>query len=377
MFQPPLPDTYRNMPDEEACRRIKKAKDLLGNRLAILGHHYQRDEIIQFADFTGDSLKLSQVAAQQKNAEFIVFCGVHFMAESADILTSDQQKVLLPNMMAGCPMADMADIDQVEHCWQNLTQRIPQPQKLVPVTYVNSSAKIKAFCGRHRGLCCTSSNALPVFQNLWHDDPQTVILFLPDQHLGRNTGYAMGVPLEQMPLWDPYAPNGSLADQQCQNAKVVLWDGFCTVHQDFTPDHVRQARDLRPDVKVIVHPECMFEVAQAADDVGSTEYIIKTVSAAPAGSQWAVGTEIHLVERLARKMASKDVHVRRLGDRPCLCVTMFRIDLNHLAWVLDNVAENAAHPDYSDWPNRVLVDPATKKDARLALDRMLNITCPT
>ena len=376
MFQPPLPDGYGDLTGEQACDRIKQAKALLGHRLVILGHHYQRDEIIQFADFTGDSLKLSQVAAAQKDAEFIVFCGVHFMAESADILTSEKQKVLLPHLTAGCPMADMADIEQVERCWESLRQRVADPDKLAPVTYVNSSADIKAFCGRHGGLCCTSSNAGAVFKALWRDDPERVILFLPDQHLGRNTGYAMGVSLEAMPLWDPFGPNGSVSDEQCRRARVVLWDGFCSVHQQFTVEQVRQVRAEQKDVRVIVHPECPFEVAQAADYVGSTEYIIQTVSGAPAGSHWAVGTEIHLVERLAREMAQRDVLVRCLGEGPCLCVTMFRIDLNHLAWVLDQVVEHAEDPNYTDWPNRVVVEGAIRQEARLALDRMLAVTYP-
>jgi len=374
MYQAPLPEKYEKITSAEAVGLIRQYKETFADRMAILGHHYQRDEIIQFADFTGDSLKLSQIAAQQTEAEFIVFCGVHFMAESADILTSDAQKVLLPDMTAGCPMADMAEIDQVQLCWNTLQKKLPHPEKLIPITYVNSSADIKAFCGAHGGLCCTSGNGREVLESLWHQDPEAIILFLPDQHLGRNTGYALGCKLDDMPLWDPYQPQGGIADEQFQRAKMILWDGYCSVHMGFTTEQIRKARAEDPGVQVIVHPECQFEVAQQADDVGSTEKIIQTIRAAESGTRWRVGTEINLVNRLAQQMTDRNIKVRSLSGTACLCETMSRINLPHLAWLLDNLSRHVKHSDTVPLVNVVSVDASIKSDARKALDKMLKIT---
>lgn len=374
MYQVALPEQYRNLDQADTVLLISRLKDQLADRMVILGHHYQRDDIIRFADFTGDSLKLSQIAARQKEAAYIVFCGVHFMAESADILSGDDQKVLLPDMTAGCSMADMAEIDQVQDCFENLQGRLDHPDKIVPVTYVNSSAAIKAFCGRHRGLCCTSSNCAAIFEHLIEGDPETVILFLPDEHLGRNTAYALGYDLQSMALWDPYEPEGGITGEQLQNSKFVLWKGFCSVHQEFTPAQIAKARTEDPQVKVIVHPECCFEVAQQADYVGSTEYIIKTIRAAEPHSRWMVGTEINLVKRLEQEMKKHNVQVNSLTDCPCLCETMYRIDLNHLAWLLDSLARHDREPDKYPLVNQVSVDQTTKEYGRLALEKMLEIT---
>jgi quinolinate synthase len=374
MYQIPLPEQYEKMDSSEAMDRIRLLKGQLGSRLVILGHHYQRDEIIQFADFTGDSLKLSQIAAGQKEAEYIVFCGVHFMAESADILTSEKQKVILPDLTAGCSMADMAEIDQVEECWQYLKKQIPSPKELIPVTYVNSSAAIKAFCGQRNGMCCTSSNCRAIFEANWQAMPQAVIMFLPDEHLGRNTAYRMGIPLEQMAIWDPYQPGGGIAEGSFSKNRVILWKGYCSVHQEFNLKQIRQTRAAEPNIKVIVHPECCFEVAQAADYVGSTDYIIKTIRAAQPGTSWAVGTEINLVNRLAGEMAATNVKVRSLSGTACLCETMYRINLPHLCWVLDKIAEHIENPAGVPLVNRIVVGEKIKQDARLALQRMLDIT---
>ncbi len=374
MYQIPLPEKYETMDSDAAIRQIRTRKEQIGSTLVILGHHYQRDEIIQFADFTGDSLKLSQIAAQQKEAEYIVFCGVHFMAESADILTSAKQKVILPDLTAGCSMADMAEIDQVEECWHYLEKQISGPNQLIPVTYVNSSAAIKAFCGRRSGMCCTSSNCRAIFEAVWQANPQAKILFLPDEHLGRNTAYRMGIPLEQMALWDPFEPGGGIPAGSFSRKRVILWKGYCSVHQEFTVEQIQKARAAEPQVKVIVHPECCFEVAQAADFVGSTDTIIKTIRAAEPGSSWVVGTEINLVNRLAGEMAAKNVKVRSLSGTACLCETMYRINLPHLCWVLDQIAEHIENPAQVPLVNRIVVEETIKKDARLALQRMLDIT---
>lgn len=379
MYQIPLPEKFQQMTDAEALALIAQRKQELHDKIVILGHHYQRDEIVQFADFTGDSLELSQQAAGQK-AEYIVFCGVHFMAESADILTSPDQKVLLPDMTAGCSMADMAAIDQVEDGWQNLQQRLGHPGDLVPICYVNSSAAIKAFCGRNGGLSCTSSNCRAIFESVWTRNPRAVILFMPDEHLGRNTGYAMGIPLEAMPLWDPYQPSGGIHPAALRHPKIILWKGFCSVHQEFTVEQIDHARRAHPEVKVIVHPECCFAVTQKADLIGSTAFIIKAIRAAEPGSYWAVGTEINLVNRLTAEMAQRKVDVCSLNkyssaDKPrCLCETMYRIDPRHLAWLLDTLKNHLANPGQVKLMNRVQVDPQTRRDARLALDRMLQIT---
>ena len=374
MYQAPLPEKFEKITSADAVGLIRQYKETFADRMVILGHHYQRDEIIQFADFTGDSLKLSQIAAQQREAEFIVFCGVHFMAESADILTSEKQKVLLPDMTAGCPMADMAEIDQVRQCWDTLQKQLPHPEKLIPITYVNSSADIKAFCGAHGGLCCTSGNGREVLESLWHQDPEAIILFLPDQHLGRNTGYALGRKLDDMPLWDPYQQQGGITDEQFQRTKMILWDGYCSVHMGFTTEQIQKARAEDPGVQVIVHPECTFEVAQQADDVGSTEKIIQTIRAAESGTRWMVGTEINLVNRLAQQMTDRNIKVGSLSDTACLCETMYRINLPHLAWLLDTLSRHVKHPDTVPLVNVVSVDASIKSDARKALDKMLKIT---
>ena len=362
-FQPPLPPQYDRYGEAETNDRIRRHKSALGSRLVILGHHYQQDDVIRFADFTGDSLKLSQIAAEQSEAEFVVFCGVHFMAESADILTSDAVKVILPDLSAGCSMADMADIEQVEEAWDVL--QAATDATIVPITYVNSSAAVKAFCGQHGGACCTSSNARLVLQ--WALSQGSKVLFLPDQHLGRNTAYAMGHPLDDMVTFDPAKRDGALTPQQIREAGFILWKGHCSVHQLFTRQNCEDIRRLDPDCKIIVHPECPWEVVQQADLSGSTEYIIKTVREAPAGSRWAVGTEIHLVNRLASRHGDK--FVRSLAGIQCLCTTMYRIDVRHLLYALDALAEGRI-------VNQVSVDPSTRRFARIALDRMLANTAP-
>jgi quinolinate synthase len=348
-------------PAEELQARIAEARRELGSRLVILGHHYQRDEVIRHADFTGDSFKLAQHAASRPEAEFIVFCGVHFMAESADILSADHQKVLLPDLNAGCTMADMAGIDQVEDCWEQVTAVVGE--EIVPVTYMNSTATLKDFVGRHGGAVCTSSNARAVLDWAFRHKPR--VLFFPDQHLGRNTGYRMGIPLEKMPVWDPYEDGGGLTEAQVRDARVLLWKGHCSVHNRFTPDMVDKRRAQIPGVKVIVHPECRFEVAQKADAIGSTEGIIKTIEASPPGTKWAVGTELNLVNRLAREAAPAR-EVVSLDDCFCVCSTMFRIDPPHLLWALEGLLAGQVR-------NQVLVPPAIAQGARVALDRMLSI----
>ena len=374
MYQVVLPEKYQQIAGDEAVALIGQSKRRLGRQVVILGHHYQRDEIIGFADFTGDSLRLSQIAAEQRGVDFIVFCGVHFMAESADILTSDRQRVFLPDMTAGCPMADMADIDQVEQCWEYLQEQLGGSSKLVPLTYVNSSAAIKAFCGRNEGVCVTSSNCRGVFEWVWGNAPQAVILFLPDQHLGRNTAYDMGVKLEEMSLWDPYQSGGVIERQRLEESRIVLWDGFCSVHQEFKVEQIAQVRGEDEQVKVIVHPECNFEVVRQADYVGSTAYIIKTIEAATEGSSWVVGTEINLVNRLAQELAGRNIKVRSLSGTACLCETMYRINPEHLAWLLEMLADYVESPDEVKLYNQVVVPDAIKDDARAALDKMLAIT---
>ncbi|MGD8454395.1 MAG: quinolinate synthase NadA [Phycisphaerae bacterium] len=371
LYQLPLSPEYAQQTDDELRRRIQAARDRLGRRLVILGHHYQQDDVIAFADFTGDSLKLAQLAAQQKDAEYIVFCGVHFMAESADILTSDRQQVILPDLSAGCSMADMADIDDVEDAWESLTQHAGMP--ITPVTYVNSAADVKAFVGRQDGACCTSSNARLVLDWALHGatpdgDPRAghKVLFLPDQHLGRNTAYALGWPLKSMAVFDPAMPNGGLRPDQIRDARILLWKGHCSVHQLFNVEQIRAMRAQPGPYQAIVHPECPWDVCQQADFVGSTEYIIKTVSDAPAGTHWAVGTEVHLVNRLTRM---PDKTVRSLAGIQCLCTTMYRIDLKHLCWVLDRIV--AGEP-----VNRITVDDETRRWAVVALDRMLQLNPP-
>jgi quinolinate synthase len=356
----PLPAAYVELPEAKLDERIARAKAHLGSRLVILGHHYQRDEVVKFADFRGDSLKLSQLAASRAEAEYIVFCGVHFMAESADVLCADHQIVILPDLNAGCSMADMADLEQVEVCWEEL-QRVARAQ-IVPVTYINSTAAIKAFVGRNGGTVCTSSNARKVME--WALEHGEKALFLPDEHLGRNTGYRMGIPLEKMAVWNPYGESGGLSEEEIKAARIFLWKGHCSVHQRFRPEHVLRARETHPGIRVIAHPECSWEVCQLADEVGSTEYIIKRVTEAPPGSHWAVGTEIHLVNRLAGE--HPDRLVVSLDDCICMCSTMYRISPQHLCWVLEGLVDGQV-------VNRVSVDPDTKRWARTALARMLEI----
>jgi len=327
----------------------------------ILGHHYQRDEVIRHADFRGDSFKLAQHAASRPEAEYIVFCGVHFMAESADVLSAPHQRVVLPDMNAGCTMADMAEIDQVEECWEGITSVVGDD--VVPVTYMNSTASLKAFVGSHGGAVCTSSNARAVLEWAFRRKPR--VLFFPDQHLGRNTGYRMGIPLAEMVVWDPYEDRGGLSDDQIRSARILLWKGHCSVHNRFTPEMVDQRREQIPGVKVIVHPECRFEVAQKADAIGSTEGILKTIRESPAGSKWAVGSELNMVSRMAREMAPEK-RIVSLDDCFCVCSTMFRIDPPHLAWALENLVEGRV-------VNEVRVPDEIARQAKIALDRMLEI----
>jgi quinolinate synthase len=356
-----LPETYLRLGDEEMDVRIAAAKAALGDRLVILGHHYQRDEVIKFADYTGDSLKLAQHAAAQAKADFVVFCGVHFMAESANILGAPHQQVVLPDLAAGCSMADMAAIDQLEVCWQEM--RTLGAASVVPVTYINSTAAIKAFCGEHGGVVCTSSNAAKVMQWAWQHGEK--VLMLPDQHLGRNTAFKMGVPLDAMIVWDPDLPYGGVDREAFQRARLVLWKGHCSVHTRFSVRQIEAFRQRYPGGRVIVHPECTFDVVQAADDCGSTEYIIRAVKNSPEGSVWAVGTEIHLVNRLAAQAAPART-VMTLDAVGCLCSTMFRISPNHLLWALEGLVDGEVH-------NRIVVAEPTKTWARVALDRMLEL----
>jgi len=362
VLQAALPEDVAAAPTDALEDRIVRAKAALGKRLVILGHHYQRDEVIRHADFRGDSFKLAQQAATHPEAEYIVFCGVHFMAESADILSAEHQMVVLPDMNAGCTMADMADSDQVEECWETLEPVIGD--EVLPVTYMNSTAALKAFVGRHGGAVCTSSNARAVLE--WAFRRKRRVLFFPDQHLGRNTGYRMGIPLEEMLVYDPWEPKGGLTADQMRAARILLWKGHCSVHNRFTPEMVDERRAEIPGVKVIVHPECRFEVAQKADAIGSTEGILKTVRESPPGTSWAVGTELNMVLRMAREMAPAK-RIVPLDDCFCMCGTMFRIDPPHLAWALESLAEGKV-------VNEVRVPEDIARDARVALDRMLEIT---
>ena len=354
-------ENYLARPDHTMDARIAAARARLGATTILLGHHYQRDEVIRFADFTGDSYKLSKIAAET-GANYIVFCGVHFMAESADVLAQAGQQVILPDLNAGCSMADMAEISQVEACWEAL-ERLDLAGEIVPITYMNSTAAIKAFCGERGGLVCTSSNARAAFE--WAFARGRRILFLPDQHLGRNTGYAMGIPLDEMAVWDPWALQGGQTRDRLAASRILLWKGHCAVHQRFLPGHVDQARAKYPGIQVIVHPECRWEVCQKADALGSTERLIKIVENAPAGSMFAVGTEIHLVNRMARRFAAEGKRIITLDDTGCLCTTMYRISPNHLAWALENLVEGRV-------VNRIKVRPSVKYWAKVALDRMLD-----
>jgi quinolinate synthase len=353
-------DSYLLVPDNTLDERIAAAKARLGQDVVILGHHYQRDEVVKFADHRGDSLKLAYQASEA-NGRYIIFCGVHFMAESADILRREHQIVVLPDLNAGCSMADMADIGQVEACWAELST-ILDPSKIIPVTYMNSTAAIKSFTGEHGGSVCTSSNAAAVMT--WAFERGEKVLFLPDEHLGRNTGFRMEIPLDQMIVWDPFQELGGNTPEAIRAAKVILWKGYCSVHQRFTVKHVARVRREHPGIQVIVHPECRFEVAQAADCIGSTEGIIKAITASPAGSSWAVGTEIHLVNRLSKEV--RDHQVMSLDSSVCVCTTMFRITPHHLLWALENLAAGNV-------VNRISVDERTRHFARMALDRMLSL----
>jgi quinolinate synthase len=358
-------ENYLALPDHSMDGRIAEARAKLGATTVILGHHYQRDEVVRFADFTGDSYKLSKIAAAS-DAKYIVFCGVHFMAESADVLAREGQQVILPDLNAGCSMADMAEISQVEDCWDAL-ERAGLADGTIPVTYINSTAAIKAFCGERGGLVCTSSSARAALE--WAFVRGKRVLFLPDQHLGRNTGHAMGIPLDEMTVWDPWAVQigsfwGGQTKERLAASRILLWKGHCAVHQRFLPSHVDQVRAKYAGIQVIVHPECRYEVCQKADALGSTEQLIAQVEKAPTGSMFAIGTEIHLVNRLAKRFAAEGKKIITLDDTGCLCTTMYRISPQHLAWALENLVEGRV-------VNRVQVKPDVKHWARVALDRMV------
>jgi quinolinate synthase len=363
MISKPALEDYFGMPDDELTRRIVEARRELGPRVVILGHHYQRDDVICHADITGDSFKLSKLAAERPDAEFIVFCGVHFMAESADILKPGDQKVILPDLGAGCSMADMASVEQVEDAWEQLEAiGVLRDFRVMPITYMNSTASIKAFCGYHDGVVCTSSNAVPLFDKSLKEADK--LFFFPDQHLGRNTGVKFGIPLDQMVLWDPTKELGGNSEEELRNARLILWKGHCSVHGRFRLWHVEQLRKEVPGIKVLVHPECVHEVVQASDLNGSTEFIIKTLMEAPAGSKWAIGTEVNLVNRLIAEFPDK--HIQLLAPDLCMCSTMFRISPQNLAWVLESLLAG-------DVVNQITVSDETARWARVALDRMLAI----
>jgi quinolinate synthase len=386
-LQTALPETYTSASPEGLAQRIAAAKGALGNRLLILGHHYQRDEVMRWADARGDSFGLSRIAADRHDAEFVVFCGVHFMAESADILTGDHQRVLLPDLNAGCSMADMADLDAVEDAWDDLGA-VTDVDRIVPVTYMNSSAALKAFVGRHGGAVCTSSNARAVLEWALGAGPGRQgsgtrssgtatggtgdtgargdkVLFFPDQHLGRNTGYQLGYRPEEMVLWNPREDRGGLSDVEVKTARLLLWKGHCSVHQRFRPEHIAEFRGRQPDGIVLVHPECAHDVVELADEVGSTDAIIKAVERAEPGTSIGIATEIHLVNRLAEEHPDK--HIECLDPLVCPCSTMFRIDAAHLAWILDGLVDGQVR-------NQIVVDPETARWADVALQRMLQIT---
>jgi quinolinate synthase len=362
---------YRILDNETLNQRIREAKQKLGSRLLILGHHYQQDEVIEHADLRGDSLQLSQLAAE-RDCDYIVFCGVHFMAETADIVANRPEKlaarngkrvtVVLPDMAAGCSMADMAGIEQVENAWDDLGQVIDN-KDITPVTYINSAASLKAFCGKHGGIVCTSSNAEQVIR--WAFERTSRVFFFPDQHLGRNTSLKMGITNDQMPVWDPYADsNGGNSADAIRNSKVVLWKGHCSVHQMFRKEHVDAFRQRIPGIKILVHPECPQEVNDIADLSGSTGYIIRTVKSAPAGTKWAIGTELHLVNRLKKEHPEQEIHF--LSPVMCMCATMYRIDLAHLCWSLENLVAGVP-------VNVIEVDPDTSRWSLVALERMLGL----
>lgn len=355
---------YLDLSDEECESRIVEARQVLGDRLVILGHHYQRDEVFRHTDFSGDSLKLSRKAAESA-AEFIVFCGVHFMAEVADILSRPEQIAILPDMAAGCSMADMANLAKVERAWRELGAVLDPDQSVTPVTYINSAADLKSFCGQHGGVVCTSTNAKHVLD--WSFGQREKVLFFPDQHLGRNTGYGMGIPLGEMVVWDFDQPMGGLSKEQIRQAKIILWKGFCSVHQMFSTEHIDRFKAKYPDAKIISHPESSFEVCQASDYVGSTEFIITTIRDSEPGTRWLVGTELNLVNRLHEQFRHEGKSVHFMSPTVCMCSTMFRIDPQHLLWTLENLIDGQP-------VNRVSVAEKDAHFARLALQQMLEVS---
>jgi quinolinate synthase len=352
---------YQSLSDAELTERCWAAKKKLGEKLLILGHHYQQDEVIAFADLRGDSYKLASLAAQSSTCQYIVFCGVHFMAETADILAAPHVRVILPDLSAGCSMADMADIDMVEDCWDQLGDAM-DTSDIMPVTYINSAANLKAFCGERGGIVCTSSNARAALE--WSFKQRSKVLFFPDQHLGRNTAKKMSIPLDEMIVWNPSKPMGGNSIDALRKARVLLWKGHCSVHQMFKPQHLDFFRKQYPGIKVLVHPECAMEVVDQSDLVGSTEYILNTVRAAPAGSKWAIGTELHLVNRLKNEHPEQEIHF--LSTMVCMCATMYRIDLPHLCWALENLVSGRV-------VNEIKVPDDVARHAKLALDRMLQV----
>ena len=356
--------TYTLLDDDVCEERILRARETLGDKLVILGHHYQRDEVFKHADFTGDSLKLSRQAAASK-ADYIVFCGVHFMAEVADILSRPEQISILPDMSAGCSMADMANLQNVERAWQELSEVLDPDEMITPVTYINSAADLKGFCGEHGGIVCTSTNARHVLE--WCFQQREKVLFFPDQHLGRNTGYTMGIPLDEMVVWDFDQPMGGLTAEQIRNAKMILWKGFCSVHQMFQPEQIDNFKQKFPETKIIAHPESPFEVCQKSDYIGSTEYIINTIAEAEPNTRWLVATELNLVNRLHEQFKHEGKNVHFMSPNVCMCSTMFRIDPPHLAWVLENLVEGNV-------VNQVSVPQDVAEQAKLALDRMLEVS---
>ena len=356
-------EQYALLEDEECAARIVAAKAKLGKRCVILGHHYQRDEVFRHADVTGDSLKLSRLASQSE-AEYIVFCGVHFMAEVADILSRPEQISILPDLAAGCSMADMANLNNVERCWKELAEVLEPDETITPVTYINSAADLKAFCGRHGGIVCTSSNAKKILD--WSFARKEKVLFFPDQHLGRNTGYRMGIPLEEMVLWDFTKPMGGLTVEEIRQAKIILWKGFCSVHQMFKPEHIDRFKEQYPDTLVISHPEAPFEVCEKSDYIGSTESILKIVHDAEPNTRWLVATELNLVNRLHDQVKHQGKHVHFMSPTICMCSTMFRTDPQHLAWVLENLVEGNV-------VNQIKVNAEEARLAKLTLDNMLSV----
>lgn len=357
-------ENFNHIQDEACAERIHSAKHVLGNRAVILAHHYQRADVYRHADLTGDSLKLA-FQASQTNADYLVFCGVHFMAEVADILSSNEQTVILPDMAAGCSMADMASLAKVERAWRELSEILQPDEVVTPVTYINSAADIKAFCGEHGGIVCTSSNAGKILE--WSFRQREKVLFLPDQHLGRWSGYQRGIPLEEMVIWDFDEPMGGLTPEQIKKAKILLWKGHCSVHQMFQPHHIIRFRNKYPEGIVISHPECSFEVCSNSDYVGSTEYIIRTIAEADEGTRWLVGTELNLVSRIAEEFKSQGKFVHFMSPLVCMCSTMARIDPQHLAWAMENLASGTV-------VNRIRVPAHEAALAKLALDRMLDVS---